>query len=340
MGLLHTLTRSISTPAIAVHFDSEVVRLMQVSGYKDALILQNAFEVSRNDDYGLKEAISSFRGHRCVLCVPSNDVLVQHIKVGSDASIDEIRNKLVLQDHQWAHAEIRTLCVSTTGSGATGTIKQELLCMGIDESITRKHVETLETAGGVVDSVTVPVYASIRSFDKLYRRDGDEKITSMLIEFDDHASMIMIAHGQNCVFAHQIGVSPIMQEHEWKSPEVLQQVTPISEDEFERRGEDDPRGLCGIPSKQEPMDSQLKHELTRCLQHHDALFPQRAIDRVIFSGVSASDTDTCASIASELGIPGYVADPSAWIEGDNESVRGPAWTTVAGTCLRYAQEAA
>lgn len=339
MGFIHTLTRTIAKSPIAIHFDSEVVRLMQIDGGKQP-ILKSAVEVPRNDEYGLKEAISSFNGKHCILCVPSHDVLVQHIRVSNDAEFDAIREKLIHQDSKWSQSEIRHLCVSTSGSGSSGSVKQELLCMGIDKEVSQQHVELVESAGGIVSSVTIPLYASIRAFDKLYRRKGDEKITSMLIDFDKHTSMIMIAHGRNCVFAHRLGSSPVMKEKGLEASNALKQVSVSSQDEFERREQQEPRGLHAMEHNIEPMDQQLKRELSRCLQHHDALFPQRAIDRIIFSGTSARDTDTCASIATSLGISGYIAEPSAWIEGASEIACGPSWTTVAGTCLRYTKDAA
>ena len=339
MGLIHTLTRTIAKSPIAIHFDSEVIRLMQFDGGKQPT-LNNAVEVPRNDECGLKEAISSLKGNNCILCVPSHDVLVQHIKVSNGTDFDAIREKLIQQDSKWAQSEIRHLCVSTSGSGSTGSVKQELLCMGIDKAVSQHHVELVESAGGIVRSVTIPLYASICAFDKLYRREGDEKITSMLIDFDTHASMIMIAHGRNCVFAHRLGSPPVMKEKEWEAPNSMKQVSVSSKDEFERREQQEPRGLHAIEKNIEPMDQQLKRELSRCLQHHDALFPQRAIDRIIFSGTSASNTDVCASIATSLGISGYIAEPSAWIDGASETACGPSWTTVAGTCLRYTKDAA
>jgi Tfp pilus assembly PilM family ATPase len=234
--------------------------------------------------------------------------------------------------------------VKTTGSGSQA--KQELLCVGIDRTLSLQVVENLESVGAEVVAVTVPLYASIRAFDKLYRRDGDEKITSMLIDMDEQSSMVMIAHGANCVFAHRIESDVTSTPtNEWKAKtETIQQNTltlsTAEGNEFERRNENNPRGLRGIQGNGNRLNESLAGELERCLRHHDALFPDRVVDRVIFAGCGANDTEYCSSIASELGISGFVADPSEWMNDSSGLAGGPMWTTAAGLCLRYSENVA
>jgi len=162
---------------------------------------------------------------------------------------------------------------------------------------------------------------------------------------DENSSMVMIAHGASCVFAHRLDAEPKMKnedvDQKWESTPSLTAISTGSPDnEFERRCENEPRGLHGMQPSTETIEEKLERALARCLRHHDALFPDRAVDRVIFTGRGAGDTDTCAAIASKLGVAGYVADPSAWISGAEEYAAGPAWTTAAGICMRYAEQAA
>jgi hypothetical protein len=121
---------------------------------------------------------------------------------------------------------------------------------------------------------------------------------------------------------------------------TLQPISNSSSGEFERREDSKPRGLYEIPDNNQGVEAHIAGELERCLRHHDALFPDRAVDRVIFTGRGANDTDRCAAIATVLGLEGFVADPSAWIAGASELAGGPAWTTAAGMCLRYEKVAA
>lgn len=341
MGSFNWLTRRISTLPIAAVYGSEMIRLMQIRGSSEHTI-QGAVEVALDDQDGIREALVLFRGKRCVACLPTTDVLVQHIRVTIDDGDQEILERLLKHDSRWGNAEVRKVCVKTTGSG--GTSKQELLCVGVNRTISRNIVENLESAGAEVIAVTVPLYASIRAFDKLYRRDGDEKMTSMLIDMDGESSMVMIAHGANCVFAHKIESASTEIKDGWESNSLTEptQCHTLNSDvnEFERRNENEPRGLCGVRDSNEGIEAKVACDLERCLRHHDALFPDRAVDRVIFTGRGANDSDRCAAIASKLGIEGYIADPSAWITGASDCAAGPAWTTAAGMCLRYSEIAA
>jgi Tfp pilus assembly PilM family ATPase len=289
---------------------SDVVRMMQIRGTKDRY-LQSAVEVVSSDSGAIKVALSSFNGKKCVVSIASSEVLVQHVRVPIEADENEIRNSLMQHDKQWAGAEIRHTGITTTGS--SGKPRQEMLCVGIDSEKIMKIISIINEAGGEVLAVTVPLYASLRAFDQLYRRDGDEKITSLLIDMDEDSSVVMIAHGANCVFAHRVD---LVHKIEIKEVETKQDVT----------------------QSLKPITTAV--ELERCLRHHDALFPERAVDRVIFTGQGATNTEKCAAIASKLGIAGYVSDPSAWVEGAKDYVSNPAWTTSAGICMRYAEEAA
>jgi Tfp pilus assembly PilM family ATPase len=305
--------------------------------------LQSAIEVASKDSNAIKVAFSSFKGKRCVISIASADVLVQHIRVPFDVDENEIRQRLIKHDTKWEDAEIRNVCITTTeGSGKP---RQELLCVGIECKKTQEIMEIIDGAGGEVVAVTVPLYGSICAFDQLYRRDGDEKITSLLIDMDEDSSMVMIAHGASCVFAHRLDTrikeNVGKAEHKLEStPSLTPVATAALENEFERRCEKEPRGLRTTQHSEETVEEKVELALMRCLRHHDALFPDRAVGRVIFTGRGASNTQACAAIATKLGIVGYVADPSAWITGAEEYAAGPEWTTVAGICIRYSGRAA
>ncbi len=340
MGSFAWLTRRISPQPIAVHFGSDVIRFMQIKGFAEHSI-HDAIEVANNDHVGISDALLSFRGKRCVACLSPKDALVQHIRTEiNDES--HLLKKLVRHDERWEHAEIRSVCVKTTGSGLDA--RQELLCVGINRTLAQGVVRKLETAGAQVIAVTVPLYASIRAFDKLYRRDGDDKITSMLIDMDELVSMVMISHGSNCVFAHRVESCTSEVRETWgaeiETEPALLPISTLTHAETERRNETNPRGLCGVQGNASGGEKKFVGELVRCLRHHDTLFPERTIDRVIFTGSGAIDTERCASIASELGITSFIADPSAWIKGASEIASGPSWTTAAGLCLRYSERAA
>jgi len=340
MGFQNRFSLGFTKPPVAIHFgNDEVVRLMQISGEND-LTLEASFEVSASDYLGLKEATSCFRSRKAVISIPSSEILLTHIRVDCNATDDEVVQKLRQRNESWNLASIRQLPIYTNlRDGFNSQLQQELLCIGVAHGIIDRCVSIVERAGMDVRRVTVPVHATLRAFDKLYRRDGDESITSMVVDMDKKQSIAMIAHGMNLVVASTLQYkSESTPKHQWSSTPAL--IPAGSNDrDFERRGDVLPRGLAE-PSYASTTcrDSPFVEELRGCIGHHSALFPERAIDRIVFSGSGALDTELCSSVATELGLQGFIADPSAWISGAEELASGPIWTTVAGLCFAYAGE--
>lgn len=336
MGARKSFARR-ATPPIAIHYGSDVIRMMQIKWEREPT-LHCAVEVTSNS--GISAAMDNFIGCQCVLGLPTSDFLVQHIRVAVDSSEQSILEHLLTHDTKWGNMEIRNLCVATTGSTAPSSARQEILCLGVDRNIMMGYIDRLEISNIETIAVTIPIYASVRAFDNLHRRKGDEKMTSMLIDIDDHESMLMIAHGSSCVFAKQFFTKKITEPKQWEPSPSMISVPMSTKGGKEQRGTQKPRGLHEVEESDVDVEQQLIHDLEGCLRHHNALFPDRAVDRIIFSGHGANNTDHCASIAAAIGIAGYIADPSAWIAGAEEVASGPAWTTVAGMCLRYTRKAA
>jgi len=340
MGIQNRMTFGSRKPPVAFHFgNDDVVRLMQINGKNDST-LAASFEVPASDDVGLKEATSYFCARKAVISVPSAEILLKHIRVDCSARDDEVVQKLCEQNEAWSEVSIRQLPIFTSiRDGSHSKLQQELLCIGVSHGTIDRCVSIVERAGLDVRRVTVPVHATLRAFDKLYRRDGDETITSMVVDMDKEHTLAMIAHGMNLVIANTFQYkfeSNLAQQ--WSSPLALVPVSS-SGSEFERRGDVLPRGFaepnCNSTTKG---NHAFVEKLRCCIRHHSSLFPERAIDRIVFSGNGALQTERCSSVATELGLQGFIADPSAWIRGAEELASGPTWTTVAGLCFAYAGE--
>ncbi len=343
MGLRTRSTLGSSKPPVAVHFGNDgIVRMMQITGSKD-LSLQASFEVSFNDHAGLVEAVSCFSSRQAVISVSTSDVLLSHIRVACSASDDEVIAKLCEKNKEWNHVSIRQLPIYTNiRSNGQQELQQELLCVGVNKGVLEKCVSDIEATSLEVRCVTVPIHATLRAFDRLYRREGDEATTSMVVDIDDKQTIAMIAHGVNLVVASTLQYKlASSSKPKWTTSRALIPAGEYGCDNFERRGQSTPRGLSTPhyePSKAEVTRVEsLVEELQGCIRHHSSLFPDRALDRIVFTGSGALDADVCASIATDLELQGYIADPSAWIKGAEELACGPVWTTVAGICLAYSE---
>jgi Tfp pilus assembly PilM family ATPase len=86
----------------------------------------------------------------------------------------------------------------------------------------------------------------------------------------------------------------------------------------------------------------LADELHLCIGYHDALFPDRRLDKVVFLGGEARQTRLCQRIAQALRLPAQIGDPLARVkrpvesraaEGVDLAQPQPGWAVPLGLCL-------
>ena len=253
MGIRNGLFFGKAKRPIAVHFGNDgVIRMMRLQEIDDQT-MQASFEVSEGDQIGLSEAVTCFRSRDTVVSVPSSQVLLTHIRVDCDATDEEVVERLCSGNDVWKNASIRQLPIFTNlRTGIKSKLQQELLCVGVPKKVLEQCVLTLEDASLRVQKITVPIHATLRAFDRLYRREGDESITSIVVDLDQKQTIAMIAHGMNLVVASSLKyTSDASEKGKWEVSPVLVPAGGMG-DEFERRGETQPRGLIQPKQKQSP----------------------------------------------------------------------------------------
>lgn len=85
----------------------------------------------------------------------------------------------------------------------------------------------------------------------------------------------------------------------------------------------------------------LTDEIAMCLRYHEALFPERRVQRAIFFGGEARHVGLCQHVARTLRLSAQVADPMSAVahEGHEPTVGvdfrqpQPGWTMTLGLCL-------
>jgi type IV pilus assembly protein PilM len=84
----------------------------------------------------------------------------------------------------------------------------------------------------------------------------------------------------------------------------------------------------------------ISDELSMCVRYYQSLFPGRSIDRVIFLGGEARQTNLCRHIARKLGLPAQLGDPLSRLSppgsmptpGLKLGEPQPGWAVVFGLC--------
>lgn len=85
----------------------------------------------------------------------------------------------------------------------------------------------------------------------------------------------------------------------------------------------------------------LAEEIAMCVRYHAALFRDRKISRVVFTGGESGPTFVCKRVSSMLGLPAELGDPFARLHGaDEKRCKGfdfkrpqPGWTTALGLSM-------
>lgn len=95
------------------------------------------------------------------------------------------------------------------------------------------------------------------------------------------------------------------------------------------------------PDKRFRID-RLVTELELCRRYHEATFPNRPIDRIVFVGGEAMQRNLCQRIAKALGIAAQLGDPMVRLgrtskvtpeKGLDVSVPQPAWAIAIGLSI-------
>lgn len=95
--------------------------------------------------------------------------------------------------------------------------------------------------------------------------------------------------------------------------------------------------------------ARLVEELALCRRYHEATFPNRPVDRLVFVGGEARHRWLCQSVARELGIAAQVGDPMARISragsvgmecGMDRRLPQPAWAIAIGLSMGSPQQTA
>ena len=85
----------------------------------------------------------------------------------------------------------------------------------------------------------------------------------------------------------------------------------------------------------------LLDELTLCVRYHQTLFPDRAVEKLVFLGGESRHVGLCQKIAQSLRIGAQLGDPLArLVRGNGDPGPGvdlrqpqPGWAVPVGLCL-------
>jgi type IV pilus assembly protein PilM len=354
---------------IAVDVGTDTIKLLQAEPAKDGQhrLVAAACEVipeeirskTSDRDNFVTDAIrkmlgDGFRGKQVVTCLPAGQMAVQHLRMAR-MTADELVKALPFEaagklPFDAARAVLRHTLVGEVYQNQEA--KQEVILMAAPREAVDRHLNLLSKAKVEVVGIHVEPTALIECFSHLFRRKGDENISTLFIDMGAGSTHVVIAHGKSMVFAKHV---PIGGEHFNKSVAEAVKIDIAAAKELRIKVSHQqaqavrlPPGVVGLGAdgaatpahplgKQNaaatiggpeadvidkvnkaiaaPLDS-LVAELQCCVRYYESIFPGRVIDRAIFVGGESRHVVLCQSIAQRLGVPATLGDPLARLSKD------------------------
>ncbi len=374
---------------IAVDIGTETIKLLQVEPREgQPRLAAAACEVIPEEVRGktaereafVSEALrkmltEGFRGKQVVTCLPANVMALQHLRMAKMSGEElvkalpfEAAGKLPFDANR---AVLRHTIAGEVFQGSDA--KQEVILMAAPRDAVDRHLNLLSKQKLEVVGIHVEPNALIECFGHLYRRKGDENISTIFIDMGAGATHVVIAHGKNMVFAKhvqtggdalnrlvadafKIGVGQAKDmrirasRQQAQAPRLPAGLVSIGADQNthplgKQNGAGalagiDPETAAKVQEATAEAVEGLITELLLCVRYYESIFPGRVVDRAIFVGGESRHIPTCQKIAQRLGVPATLGDPLARLTKDQVTQSSvdvrqpqPGWAIAVGLAL-------
>lgn len=150
-----------------------------------------------------------FKGKTAVCSIPAWQTYCQHRQVVPSESrnvTEQLKEQLQTvftcrpDDLVIRHVDV----TEVLREGQGGQPLQEVICFAVSHDVVMQQVELLKKCRLDIVGMHVEPTAILRAFDRLYRRDGDERTTTLYVDVGANATKVMVAHGRDLRFAKTV----------------------------------------------------------------------------------------------------------------------------------------
>ncbi len=153
-------------------------------------------------------AQAKFKGREAILCVPSSELIIQHIRMPrlDDSETKktlpwELNGKLPLDPQ---HAVLRHLIAGELQ--VNNEPKNEVVVMATPKSVVSHLLQIASKAKLDVIGMNVEPKSIVDCFSHVYRRKSDADLTSCYIDIGARTTRVTIARGSHIIFARAISI--------------------------------------------------------------------------------------------------------------------------------------
>jgi hypothetical protein len=301
-------------------------------------------------DAALRDLLSARWGsnRRMVVALPAELVSMTHLHLEAgedlqtavqtrmpDAGIDPL---------------IRSIDVSSPWKSSRGGA--DLLCLAMPREAVLRYVGVLHDRKFDIAGVYAPASMLVRAFMHVNRRDTDVDACTMYIDLSPGRSTVAFAHGPRLVAART--TEALAMEDAEAPPRPIASAAPVAATDddgnlltaINRRVDQAPPSMPPVQAAPVHVPEASCDELRMCMRHHQSLFSETPITRVVFTGRGALAAGPCCGIAQALGLPAQVGDPLARWDASGTDIDcadwhhqlRPQWTVAAGLATEFDEE--
>ncbi|MFP8878245.1 MAG: hypothetical protein VCE43_01600, partial [Myxococcota bacterium] len=283
-----------------------------------------------------------FIGKKVVIGLPATWTTVQHVQMSPEEA--KLADEVVGAYLPELDEEPMTRVIHVGDVVRDDQPRSELICMAFPRRCVFHVVEMLHRHGLDVVDIRTQIGAMVSAFDHLHRRDSDIEQATMYVDLGTSGTNCAIANGRHLASARRINVGgrhfdQAVARHlgcDLEAARAYRIAHDLAEhdestthpgvsadsDPMDRRKNLPPKslgspmtplglGTGGIVPDCPDLLETIVDELRMAVRYDAGLFPDRAIERIIFLGSGARSDNTCRHIVQALQIPGQRGDPLA-----------------------------
>lgn len=317
------------------------------------------------------EKISATRG-ACM--IPAGQMLCKHLQLipAEGVPIEQLAAAQLSSQLGCDPGSLLVRCREVPDAKRQG--KQEVICFGASREFVGRLMGTLKSAKLEPVGIHTEFDALVRAIQ--LRDDSSGGVSSnkarLVLDLGSGSTKVLIMHGPSMVFARTIEIGSrhfdetichqlrctMMEAREMRH--ALTQLTPKQKAAVgasagmpgmppppgtdEGSGDAAPAGFGGQRGPQIDLSEPIEiicDEISMCLRYHDALFPGKRVESVVFMGGQAKHQALCAEMAKRLHLEAQALDPMAClarsgkvpVSGVDLRSAQPGWASIVGGAL-------
>ena len=252
----------------------------------------------------------TFTGRRCILSIPADTTVVQHVKMHrmkedmlSDAIGAELEGKL---PYPFADAIVRHVVAGDIPGDPEN--KQELITFSVCREVIEAYLTMSRRAKLDVIGVNVESCAMVECFGRLFRRASDAERTILFIDMGASSTQVVFSHGNHIAFARNLQIAG-EQFDQGVADGLHIPVEQVRSLRIDLQADETNDNASQVYRYLEESTAALAQELNKCVRYYESVFRGRPVERAIFLGGQAYDKRLCQSLARHLNLPAQIGDP-------------------------------